>query len=150
MAAWAIGVMSAYGFEHLFRADARHWQGRWWRGTAMAALIAAGVLLVVLVRFVGVTKVLLVGPMRMTLDTASTSLGDPFFLVPLFLLGATLLLVVAMGWLPRRVAAGATVALLAVDLLVARPQFELRSYSPSSGWATCRPSRSAWTWPRRP
>ena len=132
MAAWAIGVMSAYGFEHLFRADARHWQGRWWRGIAMAALIAAGVLLVVLVRFVGVTEKLWVGPMHTKVITASAKLTDPIFLVPLFLLGATLLLVMAMSWLPRRAAAGATVTLLAIDLLVARPQFELRTYSPST------------------
>jgi len=129
---WALAVMSAFGFEHLFQPDAGRWQARPWRLIALAGLAAAGALLVVLVMIVGVTDELWVGPMRSLEAQATGRLSERFYLAPLGALGVAALLLVLMGRLPRRAAAGATLALLAIDLLVARPHFDLRTYLPSA------------------
>jgi len=134
MFTWAISVMGAFGFEHLFAPDGRRWQSGWWRGAALAVLVAAGALLVVLVCFVGVTEELWTGPMRLSKEVARAGLADAAFLGPLIMIVAAIVLVAVMGRLPRRLAAGATLALLAIDLLVARPTFDLRTYSPATDW----------------
>ena len=125
LAVCALSVMSAFGLDWLLQADSNRWRRGKWRIVAISMLLVFAGLMIVPVVFLDMVKKPLYGQSH----AVALTLVDPMVLKPTLCILATLAVVVALRWLPRRVAVGCIAGLVALDLLVAAPGIPLAHYS---------------------
>lgn len=126
---WAICVMAAFGFEHLFGPQDPRWRSWRWRIGSVCVLAVVGVGAIIAFKYFTILKQPYVPSSVPSVPNVRVAFGDSMFVVPLCVLAATAMMVLVSRWLPRRAAAAGVLILLAGDLLVSRPGFWLRSYT---------------------
>lgn len=126
---WSLAVMSAFGFEWLFARE--RWRAGRWRTWACLAVLALATCLIVPLLWFDLSRPVADLYLRVSAVEA-LRLTSPTMLRALSCMLATLVVVVAVRWMPRRVAMTLVLAVSVADLLVARPTVPLAPFDPSA------------------
>jgi hypothetical protein len=121
---WALSALAGLGAQWIIRDGATAWRETRWRAIAGGAV---GVVVIAMVIF-GQYELTYVNQIEAAKEIKFPPAHSPV-LMPCIVLIACLGLIIAMRWMTRAQAAGAMVALMAIDLFLAVPAFPIKPSS---------------------